>query len=266
MKAYLTYFKNQMIIGLQYRAAALGGLATQFFWGLFFVFIYEAFYSYTSIDSINYKELMCYVWLGQAFFSLTLPSFKDREVLEGIKNGTVAYELTRPYNLYTWWYLKQLSKRYAACILRFLPIIIFSLLLPKPYNLALPISLNAFILFLITLLLGSFITASLDMLVLIISFFTYDEKGISSIVVTVTGLLAGFFIPLPLLPSALEKICNYLPFSKIFDLSYRVYSGNIGCNRALNDICIQLVWILILILIGKIIMKKALKKVEVQGG
>ena len=55
MKAYLTYFKNQMIIGLQYRAAALGGLATQFFWGLFFVFIYEAFYSYTSIDSINYK-------------------------------------------------------------------------------------------------------------------------------------------------------------------------------------------------------------------
>ena len=61
-------------------------------------------------------------------------------------------------------------------------------------------------------------------------------------------------------------MCNYLPFSKIFDLSYRVYSGNIGCNRALNDICIQLVWILILILIGKIIMKKALKKVEVQGG
>ena len=126
MRAYFSYFKSEMIASLQYKAAALGGLATQFFWGLVLMFIYHSFYSYTSIESINFQELMCYIWLGQAFFVLTLPNMKDYQTLENIKNGTVAYELCRPYDLYTWWYLKQLSKRYAACLLRFLPIIVFS--------------------------------------------------------------------------------------------------------------------------------------------
>ena len=73
---------------------------------------------------------MCYVWLNQAFFYLILIAIKDEQILEQIKNGTVAYELCRPYDLYWWWYLKHLSKRYAGCLLRCFPVILLALFLP----------------------------------------------------------------------------------------------------------------------------------------
>ena len=44
MKAYLSVFRLRFINGLQYRAAAFAGIATQFFWGIMHIMIYEAFY------------------------------------------------------------------------------------------------------------------------------------------------------------------------------------------------------------------------------
>ena len=266
MKAYLTYFKNEIEVGLQYREAAFAGLFTQFFWGLLYVFVYEAFYSHTNIESINFQQLMCYVWLNQAFFSLIVPSFKDNQILDEIKNGTVAYELCRPYDLYFWWYLKHLAKRYASCMLRCIPVIIFAIIIPEPYNLTLPASEIAFVMFLVALFLGTLITAGIGMIIQIIAFFTYQDKGITSIVSIVSGLLQGFDIPLPLLPVILLTITEFLPFRLISDLSQRLYSGNIGLEYGLKSILLQIIWIIVLIVGGKILMNKALKKVSVQGG
>ena len=77
MRAYLSYFKCQIEVGLQYKSAAYAGLLTQFFWGILYVFVYEAFYDHASVESINFSQLMCYVWLNQAFFSLVAPGVKD---------------------------------------------------------------------------------------------------------------------------------------------------------------------------------------------
>lgn len=228
--------------------------------------VYEAFYSHASIDSINFSQLMSYVWLNQAFFYLIILALKDQDIIEQIKNGTVAYELCRPYDLYWWWYLKHLSKRYAGCLLRFLPVIILALLLPSPYNLSLPVSLTAFSLFLISLFLGSLLITSICMIINIITFFTYQDKGISSIIYTIGDLLSGILIPLPLLPISLVKLTEYLPFRLISDLPHRVYSGNISITYGINSIILQIIWIIVLVIIGKRLMNKALTKVSIQGG
>lgn len=266
MKPYLAYFKSELIVGLQYKEAALAGLSTQFFWGILYAFVYQAFYSYASVDSINFKELMCYVWLNQAFFSIILLHANDKQIMEQIKNGTVAYELCRPYSLYWWWFLKNLSKRYAACMLRCLPVLVFGFILPKPYNLTIPYSLEAFILFLIALFLGSLLVISMVMIVQIIGFFTYEDKGIASIFYTVGSLLSGIAIPLPLMPTVILTFGEYLPFRLVSDLSQRIYSGNISITYGLQSIGLQIIWLMILIIIGELLMKMALNKVSVQGG
>ncbi len=100
----------------------------------------------------------------------------------------------------------------------------------------------------------------------IISFFTYHDKGITSLICIIGGLLSGIDIPLPLMPEKLLIITEYLPFRLIGDLSSRLYSGNIGISYGLKSILLQIIWIIILIVIGKKVMKHALKKVSVQGG
>ncbi|WP_373665443.1 hypothetical protein [Sporomusa silvacetica] len=53
-----------MINGLQYRAAAIAGMSTQFFWGFMYGMIYEAFFaSTTAVLPITLKQLITYVWL-----------------------------------------------------------------------------------------------------------------------------------------------------------------------------------------------------------
>lgn len=266
MIGYLTYFRSELLTKLQYRTAAYAGIATQFFWGLIYALVYTAFYSHASIDSINLNELMSYVWLNQAFIMIVYLSIKDPEINDAITTGTVGYELCRPYNLYIWWYIKLLSKRFAATLLRCLPIIFVAFILPHPYNLSLPSSLLSFILFIVALLLGSLVAVSINMIVQIITFYTYQDKGISSIVYSIGGLLSGFIIPLPLMPDILLKITNYLPFRYIGDLSFRIYSGNIDINTGLKCIVMQIVWILILVIIGQVLLSFSLKKVSIQGG
>ena len=266
MKAYVSYLKSEIMAGIQYKAAALAGISTQFFWGVVLIMVYKAFYSYSSISSINFRELICYVWLGQAFFSVIYININDSEITSKILNGTVAYELCRPYNLFCWWFMKLLAKRYSAVILRFLPIIIVSLILPKPYNLTLPITLLAFILFIISMFLGSIIVSMLNVLIRLITFFTMQEKGLTSIVCRIGDLLAGMILPLPLLPAIFSTIGEYLPFRLVGDLPFRIYSGNIMTGYALKSIVLQIIWIILLTIIGNMLMKISLKKVCIQGG
>ena len=263
---YLSYLKLELLSNLQYRSAALAGIATQFFWGTLLVCVYTAFYSHASIDSINYDQLITYVWLNQAFFALIFIRNKDKDIFSSIRTGTVAYELCRPYDLYIWWYVKLLSKKYAATILRFLPIIVVALFLPKPYNLSLPISLLAFILFLISMFLGSLVVCAINLIAHFLTFFTMHDKGIFSILNSIAELLAGFDLPIPLLPAILIMVSEYLPFRLIGDLPFRIYSGNIDTLYALKSIGLQIIWIIALTILGHLIMKKALKKVCIQGG
>ena len=266
MRAYFSYFKSELMVGLQYRAAALAGLSTQFFWGIILSFIYTSFYQHTSITNFNVQQAMCYVWLNQAFFRLVYPSLKDNEIMDQIKNGTVAYELCRPYDLYWWWYLKMLSKRYAACLLRCLPVLVFAFILPAGYNLIGPISIKALLLFILTLFLGTIIMTGINMIIQVISFFTNEDKGIASIFYTIMTLLSGVAIPLPFLPDMIHTINYILPFRLTSDLAFRTYSGSMGLNSVLISILMQIIWIIILILIGKMIMKKVLTKASIQGG
>ena len=143
---------------------------------------------------------------------------------------------------------------------------IISFLLPKPYRLLLPISLEAFVLFVISLILGSFVVVGLCMIIHSITFFTLESKGITSIVCSIGELLSGFAIPVPLLPTFLVNITKYMPFRLIGDASFRIYSGNISIIGAIEIIILQIIWIIILIIVGNLLVNKALKKVCIQGG
>lgn len=267
MSLYINYFRLRIIMFMQYRTAALAGLTTQFFWGIMLIFIYTAFYiNGSGVESINLSQLISYTWLHQAFYALLSVRLTDEEIADSISSGNVAYEIIRPYNLYFWWYIKVVAKRISSGILRVLPVIVLAFLLPEPYNLSLPSSVFNFILFIISLLLGVLVVTSINMLVYTIGFYTYNQSGISQIINALIELCSGALMPVVLLPKFIQNATYYLPFRLITDLPFRLYSNNIGIYEGIMSIGLQIIWILILILIGNIIVNKSLKKVFVQGG
>ena len=82
----------------------------------------------------------------------------------------------------------------------------------------------------------------------------------------ITDILSGLVIPIPFFPNFLQKICNILPFRYVSDFPFRFYVGNITIQEGLYGLLIQVIWIIILVILGRILMKIALRKTVVQGG
>lgn len=267
MKAYFTYFKLKFITGLQYRSAAWAGIATQFFFGFVYIMVYIAFYSSGEKNTpMTLSQVITYLWLNQALLALVNQFTRDKELFNLVKEGTICYELARPKNLYFMWYFKVLGEKLSSVLLRFFPLLIVTITLPKPYNMGAPVSIYHFILFLISLSLGTLLVVSLTILYPIITLSTMSEKGIVNLMITTSDILSGILVPIPFFPNFLKKISALLPFQYISDLPFRIYVGNIGIETGLTRIIIQFIWLIILISLGYFLMRKSLKRVTVQGG
>lgn len=267
MKPYISALRVRFLNGLQYRAAALGGLTTQFFWGVMAILIYQAFYATKSqAGAISFSQLVTYIWLQQALLALIMLYDWDYELFDMITSGNISYELCRPCNLYGLWYAKLLSKRLSSVTLRFLPIIIVAFLLPNPYKLSLPQSPLSFLLFLITMLLGLLLLVSISILIYISVFKTMSAVGSMAFIGIMGEFFSGATIPIPLMPQWLQRICYILPFRWTSDLPLRVYSGNISTSEAILSIGVQFIWITLLVGSGFKIMQRITRSVVVQGG
>jgi len=267
MRPYVSLLRVKFLNGLQYRAAALGGLATQFFWGIMLVFIYKAFYGdATSSNGFSFRDLVTFIWLQQSFLSFIFLYDWDSEMLDMITTGSISYELCRPVHIYQVWYVKLLSKRLSRGLLRFAPVVLLGFFMPYPYNLSLPESPVSFLLFIITLLLGLFLLVAISMLIYISIFKTMSPIGSVGIFCIIGEFFAGMTIPVPLMPSWLQNICMALPFRWTSDLPLRVYSGNIGTPEAITGVAIQSAWIVALVLVGAFIMNRITRLSVVQGG
>jgi ABC-2 type transport system permease protein len=265
MKSYRGLFKMTFKGEIQYRAKALSGIATQFFWGVMYIYLYTAFMGGNIIEGFSIKQMASYIWLGQALFVLRYMDL-PKKCGEEIENGNVCYKFVRPIDLYNQWYFEHLGYKLSATMLRFAPIVVVSLLLPASVGLMLPVSLSAFLMFVATLAIGALMSSAISMIIVCLTFKTLSAKGTTSIVNTVCGLLGGLYIPLPLMPQYIQNVLNYLPFRFVTDLPFRIYIGNVSPLASLPFIGIALIWLVGIILLGKLFMSKALKKTVIQGG
>jgi len=267
MKAYLSFFKIRFIHGLQYRAAAYAGIATQFAWGFMYIMLYQTFYkSNPSKAPMEFSQLSSYIWLQQAFLALFMTWFLDNDIFSLITSGNVAYELCRPLDIYNTWFIKSCSTRLSKTILRCFPLLILAFLLPEPYKFRLPSSSSAALLFILAMFLSFIVVISYCMLVYIFTFFTISPMGVRITLVMTADFLSGGLVPLPFLPDYITKYIYLSPFAAMQNVPFRIYSGELHSAPALMALLLQIFWAIILIFVGKALMTKALIRVTVQGG
>lgn len=267
MKQYLSFFRIRFVAGLQYRAAAWAGISTQFFWGVMNILMYRAFYrSGQNAFPMTFEQLTSYIWLQQSFLAMFMTWFYDNEIFAHITSGSIAYELCRPCDLYLMWYIKNMTIRLSRVVLRCVPLLIFALLLPKPYGISLPVSGGAALMFVVAMLLGFLVMVAFTMLVYISAFFTISPMGIRILVTSVLEFLCGAVIPIPFFPQWLQTIMYALPFGSMQNTPFLIYVGQLTAMDGLRAIGLQAFWLVALVLAGRLMMRSALKKVVVQGG
>lgn len=267
MRAYFTFFKIRFINGLQYRAAAYAGIATQFAWGFMTILMFDAFYKSSPENfPMTFEKLTTYIWLQQAFLALFMAWFFDNEIFDSISSGNVAYELCRPTGLYEMWFVRSLSSRVYRVVLRCSPILIVAAFLPAPYGISLPIDIVTFFLFALSMALGLFLMVSINMLIYASTFYTLSPMGIRILSVSIFELFSGAIIPLPFLPDRVQRVFNLLPFASTQNTPYLIYNGYLSGKDICYALLLQTAWLMAFVLFGKLFFRNALKKVVVQGG
>jgi ABC-2 type transport system permease protein len=256
---------------LQYRAAAIAGVWTQGFFGLVLVMVYEAFYrSVTAPQPMTFAEVVSYVWLGQALLAM-FPWNTDGEIRTMVRNGAVAYELCRPIDLYALWYVRALAWRTAPTILRAVPMcLIAAVVLPLvglgEWRLAGPPSAAAALAFGATLagtlLLGCAMTTLLHISLL----WTISGEGAVLLLTTLSTFLSGMIVPLPLFPGWMQPIVQALPFAGLVDGPFRVFTGHIPPGDAGSVLRHQIAWTIALVVFGRWLLARGLRRLVVQGG
>ena len=211
------------------------------------------------------SQTISYMWLQQAFLILFSVVFADSEIETSIESGSIAYELVRPADLYGRWFSRACAGRAAFTVFR-LPLLIVVFFLPAPYNLSFPPDIFQAIMFLPSTILALGVTTAFAMLMYVSMFYTTSYRGVRVLLIAATAFFTGAVIPFPFFPATVRIVLEALPFAAMQNMPLRIYSGNIVRADALNGILFQIIWLVLLVAAGKLLMRRALRKVIVQGG
>ena len=267
MKKYWAFFRLRFSMGLQYRAAALAGIATQFVWGGLEILAFRAFYEADpGAFPMTFQATSTYIWLQQAFLALFMSWFFENEIFDAIQNGNIAYEICRPIEIYNMWFARSVATRLSRAVLRCMPILLVAAFLPAPYGVGSPSSASALICTVFTMLFSLFVVVAIGMLIYLLTFFTLSSAGIRMVASSLMGLLQGEILPIPFFPNGLRQVMELLPFAAVQNVPFRVYSGDLSGASLYRAMLLQVFWLTVLVLLGKWLARKAVKKVVVQGG
>lgn len=267
MKKYIAFFRMKFLVTLQYRTAAVAGIATQFVWGAMETFLFHAFYN---TDAAAFPMTMsataAYIWLQQAFLMLFMAWAMDNEPFELIMNGNIAYTLCRPIHIYSLWFAQSTATRLSKASLRCIPVLVVAMILPAPFGLSLPKDIQTFLWFIVSMILALLVAVAFCMLIYMLSFFTVSPMGLRMLFLSLYELLSGAVVPLPFFPDTLRPIAEMLPFAAAQNIPFRIYGGDLVGTKMIQSLCFQLFWLIVLVIIGRLLCRKAMKKTVIQGG
>ena len=271
MRPYFAIFAARFLMMLQYRAAALAGIATQFWFGAIMIMALSAFYTgaHGSV-SITLAQAITYIWLGQAFLGL-LPWNVDPEIALMMRTGNVAYERLRPVDTYFYWFTRAMAWRAAATLLRSLPLlfvtsVLFEYLGLGAWSLRPPASLAALVLFVFSMAAVVFLSSAITTLLNISVVWTISGQGINVITNSLVLILSGMVIPLPLFPDWAQLLLLLQPLAGLVDIPYRIYFAHLSAGAAIAGIALQISWTVLFIVLGRLLLTHTMRRIQIQGG
>lgn len=266
MSTYLSFFRMRFLTLVQYRAAAAAGIATQWAFGMMKVLVLYAFYrSADAAQPMEFAQAASYVWLGQAMLG-TLPWNEDGEIMNSVLTGQVAYELTRPLDIYFMWYARTLALRTAPTILRALPQFIIALfLVPAPYSMQAP-GLTAFFAWIPAMLCGVFLASAVTNFVHVTVLWTIRGEGVRRFMPMLVMIFSGMIVPLRLLPDWAQALARLQPFAGLMDLPAQIFCGTLAPKSVLWVAAVQIFWTAVFVLLGRALTRSGIRRVTVAGG
>ncbi len=272
LRAALSVFRIEFIKGLQYRVAALSGAAISIFWALIEITVYIVFFTHADRASVpgisggmTLAQAVSYSWLGQVLWALA-PMSVGNDILVQIEKGDISVELLRPFHLYNHWFARSAAQRLTPLVFRGSAVLLAGLLAPAAYRLGAPASPAALLCTLASVGCAAVLGTSFANFMAAVRMNVEWGNGPMFIIMLLSGVLSGGYLPLKLWPDALQTFLLYQPFAGYLDIPMRLYLGLLPAGEAWLYWLMQLGWAAGFVLAGRLLMGHRLRNIVVQGG
>lgn len=272
LKACKSILRIQIASMLQYRAAAWARMSTFAFYGFVHVVLILIFYQYGmnaqagEQAGMSAAQAVSYTWLVQIIACIFPLMGTDSAVRGKIVNGDVGIELCRPLDLYAHWFSRAMATRIAPFLLSLVPVTALAVLLPAPYNLQAPASVEGLLAMLLCLGTGLLLSCAVICLSYCLLLNLRWGDGPVNIMLIVTDVLSGSILPLQLWPDWAQSFLYLQPFAGLADIPLRLYVGTMAPGMVWQAAGVQLVWIALFIALGRALMARSVRNIIIQGG
>jgi len=228
-----------------------------------YYFLWKAIYGDTAeIGGMTLVQMTTYVvvsWMSRAFYFNNL----DREIVNEIRDGSVAIQFIRPYNYIFVKMMQGLGEGMFRLLLFSTPgMIIVSLIFPVK----LPTDPGAWLVYLLMLFLAFLINSQINILTGLSAFFLENAEGLLRMKRTLIDLFSGLILPISLFPEWAKIVMNVLPFQAITYLPSSVFTGKVTGASVWSVLGLQAAWFFILIVPIVVLWRMARTRLFVQGG
>lgn len=211
------------------------------------------------------NEMFVYIFLSTITLNFVSNTI-DQTIGNEVWNGTIANNLLKPFNYKIKLLFQAFGDFFQGLVTVALPIWIgitmYGLLVKKQQ----PPSIEIVGWYLLSSILGFILFFLINYSFGLLSFYVTNIWGIRNLKTAILNFLSGSIVPLNFLPPAIQKVIYFLPFSSISYIPVLIYMGKISQGALIENIILQIVWIIILWVISNIIWNSSLKRLTILGG
>lgn len=198
--------------------------------------------------------------------SSIISTITSNRVIDSINNkiqtGQIALDFIKPMSFKLYMFSDSIGENLYRVLFYLIPVLILSLLV---FGIQVP-KLTNLVLFILATLGGLFINYFMCFCLGLLGFWFTQVWILSRFLNDFINLFSGQLIPLWFFPTVLLKISEYLPFRFIYFVPISIFLGKYDFLSSCLLIMEQIVWIILLYILGELIWRKAIYRLVVQGG
>ncbi len=247
-----------------YRLAMFAGLATNVVFGFIRSAILFAAVESAGGELAGYSAgtISAYVWLSQGLLG-AIQLTGAAEIGDRIRTGDVAIDFTRPVDVQTWHLAEDLGRAAYSMIPRGVPSVVVGAL---TFGLVMPATVLPYVLGAVSIVIGVAISFYCRYAINIVGFWLLDTRGVRSLYMVTSTFLAGLYVPVALFPDWLHTLAYLTPFPSILQSPIDVVSGQVTGLDAVGVVGMQVFWLAVTCLVGRVLTTAGRHKLVVQGG
>lgn len=215
-----------------------------------------------TVGGLTAVQTLNYVMLARIFHDGAYATSMLREFGGLMREGGIQISLLRPLDFQGSMYLQKLVLLCINFLMRF-PLAFIAWLL---FGLRLPADPIIWAAAAVTMLLGFTVMFGFDWILACAAFYTTDAWGLATARQGLVLFFSGMLLPLAIMPEWLRTIAAALPFSQAVYLPVSVLSGLTHLNELPRVWLLQLGYLAALLPLSRLVFRRAVRVVTVQGG